>query len=153
MSEQRDEAKPGEGIAPENEETALVELPSGRTVEVHRGPNESLTIYHPTGQVEVSISLTEDGPVLSMAAAAINMRTSGDLNISCDRFRVRSRSSVDIRTDGDMVQQVGGNATTEVEGVALTAAHSVGVAAREGDLDLEADSDVLVNGNRVLINS
>lgn len=139
-------------LAPAVPEQALVHLASGRRVAVSQGPCEMLTVYHPSGQVEVSIQLTPEGAVLSMAASAINLRTAGDINIACDRFRVHSRGAIDIHTDGDFHQQIEGTYSTEATGPALITAREVTLRTEGGDMNLEAEQDVWVNGERVMIN-
>jgi hypothetical protein len=73
------------------------------------------------------MELTERGPVLRLAAAALEV-TAGALSVECDDLRVRSRGKVSM------------------------SAEEVAVEARVGNLDLRANDDVDVKGERIRLN-
>ena len=102
-----DDAPAPEDIAPV---PALSELPSGRQLRVIDGrAGETVEVRSPDGVVELRVRLTDDGPVLEFEAARIDLRASHDVNVECERFSVRARedmqlrSAEDIHIDGDNV--------------------------------------------------
>lgn len=112
-------------------------LPSGHVIEVQaRAEGERLQIRAGSGEIVVTVELTARGPVLRLAAAALEVST-GDLSVECDRLRLRAR----------------GGAALEIGGKAAISAAEVAVEARTGGLALTANDDVDVKGERVRLNS
>src|SRR5689334_11746740 len=66
-----------------------MELPSGRTVEARAaGGEDHVTVRSASGEIELEVRMTERGPVLRFRAADIEMSSSGDVRVDCDRFEV-----------------------------------------------------------------
>jgi hypothetical protein len=105
-----------------------LELASGRSV-VCRSVAEScdeVTIRGPAGGVLLEVALTPSGPVLRFHAAELQLDCQGSFKVQCERF--------EVRTTGDIVEQAGGEISLE---------------ARRGNVDLRANDDVNLNGERV----
>jgi hypothetical protein len=128
-----------------------VVLRSGRAAVFDQSSNERLTIYNADGGLELTIRFTEQGPVVSVAAAALHLAIDGDMSLDCERFRLRARAGMEIQTGGDLRQVVGGNQRVEVDGSLDLRARTVGVDGREV-ISLSAEKDVLINGDKVCIN-
>lgn len=129
-----------------------VELPSGRAVTVEAGASERLIVRGPAGAVELAIRFTEQGPVLSFSAAAIDLTSAGEIRMDCERLRVHARSEVAVTSDGDLREQIAGSRVTEVAGASTHAAHTVGITSRRGDVTVKANDDVRITGERVRLN-
>lgn len=116
---------------PDNGDCRELELASGRSV-VCRSKEESrdeVTIRGPGGEVLLEVELTPAGPVLRFHAAQVELDCKGSLKVRCESF--------DIRTSGDIVQQAGGEISLE---------------AQRGNVDVRANDDVNLNGERVRLN-
>lgn len=130
-----------------------VDLPSGRAVTVEAGASERLVVRGPAGNVELAIRFTEQGPVLSFQAAAIDLTTAGDIRMDCERLQVHARREVAVTSDGDLRETVAGARSVAVGGDSTLAAHSVEIASRRGDVTVKANDDVRIKGERVRLNS
>ncbi len=118
---------------PSNPEPACraLELASGRSI-VCRALDEhhdEVTIVGPAGEVLLEIALTPAGPRLRFHAAELELDCRGSFEVRCDRFQVE--------TTGDIVQRAGRDMRLE---------------ARRGDVEVCANDDVNLNGERVRLN-
>jgi len=107
-----------------------VPLPSGRALEiaVEDGAEERITVRGKGGVVEIAIRLTDQGPRLLVEAADLDLRASGSISLSCDRFVVRSRVESSI------------------------SAPDIRIEATEGDLELRANDSVSLEGEEIRLN-
>ncbi len=104
----------------------------------------TLRIAHPDREpVEVTITITEQGPVIRASAAALEIESATDISARCERFRVDARDSVSLRAP-----RIGHHASEvlRAEGAA------VAIEARAGDVRIHANDDVQVLGEQVLLN-
>ncbi|HEX8985869.1 MAG TPA: hypothetical protein VF767_10565 [Bryobacteraceae bacterium] len=107
-----------------------LELASGRSVVCRpAGSCDELTIRGPEGEVLLEVVLTPKGPVLRFQAAQVQLECQGSFKVRCDSF--------ELETAGDIVQQAGGEMRLE---------------ALRGNLDVRANDDVNLNGERVRLN-
>jgi uncharacterized protein (DUF2345 family) len=111
-------------------------LPSGRSISVESA-TEHLTVRGPTGEVELRVCFTSEGPVLTFAAAAIRLESSGEVSVACERFTVEARE--------DLALEAGGALRAE--------GHHVDITASRGDVRVQANDDVRVTGERIRLNS
>jgi hypothetical protein len=128
-------------------------LASGRSVVVEEGAEDLVTVRGPEGEVELRVRFTATGPVLTFAAAAIDLKTEGRIDLDCGRLRVRSEHGIEMRSGGDLVQNVEGHHVLRADGGSTVEAHTVEIRARAGDVKLHANDDARIEGERVLLNS
>ena len=119
-------------------------LSSGREVVLQGSAHDRLVVRSPSGQVELSVRFTEQGPVLSFSGAAIDLVSPGAVTLDCGSLRVRSRDGIALETSGDIVQNAKGALRGEADDVSLRS--------RVGDLKLAANDDVIVEGERIRLN-
>ncbi len=128
-------------------------LASGRRLSlVEEGEQEILTVSAPDGRVELSIRFTEAGPVLSFEAAAVRLKSRGEVSVECDRFRVDAARSLTFHTGGEEVHRADGEISLEAGASARVAGHAVDLRARRGDMTLKANDDLKLNAERVKLN-
>jgi len=111
----------------------------GWQVEVTPGPRQAtVTVRHPSGrsEIEVEIVLGADGPRIRTRAASVAIETSGPIAATCETFRVEARDGIELVSGG----------AARVEG------REVDVAARAGDVRVQASDDVKLAGEMVLLN-
>ncbi len=78
-------------------------LPSGRSVVVKvAGDCEELEIRDAEGQVEVSVLLTADGPVVQVRGGRLELDSLGTVAVRCRRFEVSTAESTDLTSAGDL---------------------------------------------------
>ena len=94
-------------------------LPSGRSIQVRLVEgNEELEILSPAGQTEVRITLTENGPAVSVRCAALRLESVDSVSIDCRRFEVRTAEDVRI-TGRSMQVRTAGNIDLDGERINL----------------------------------
>jgi hypothetical protein len=78
-------------------------LPSGRTVVVKAHDHEEeIEIRSSGGEVEVRIVLTEQGPILRLRGARLEIDSSDTVAVNCRQFEVNATHGVQLRTAGDV---------------------------------------------------
>ncbi|MEP7121468.1 MAG: hypothetical protein ABJE95_11180 [Byssovorax sp.] len=133
---------------------ATTTLPSGRRLEAELDATgaDVLRIRAHDGQCVLTVRITDEGPVLSFSGASLEL-DARRLDIACDDLRVRVGGSAALAIGGDVDTRVAGHATHRIEGASRTEAQSLALAAHPGGITLEANDDVALKGERVLLNS
>jgi hypothetical protein len=85
------------------------------------------------------------GIALELGALAINVEADGGLTVEAERLTLVGRRSVSLVTRGDLEVRADGALTMEAREQKLVAAL--------GNVDVRANDDVTLNGERVLLNS
>jgi hypothetical protein len=80
-----------------------VPLPSGRTVVIHSaGRREEIEIRSATGEMEVRIALTDQGPVLSLRGARLEIDSSDTVAVKCRNFELQTSEGLQLQSGGDV---------------------------------------------------
>lgn len=128
-------------------------LPSGRVLEVTAaGAVDVVTIKSPSGQVELAVTLTADGPRLRFESAELELAATREVRVDCDRFTVRAKRDITHHAGGDFVQHIGGESRSEVRGKLTTRSLEACIEATRGNVNLEANDDVRLLGERIKLN-
>lgn len=90
---------------------AVLELPEGRTLEVTEG--DLVEVRAASGQLELRIRLTEDGPVLELESVRLKLTAAESVDVECEDFNVTARSSVGIAAQSAI--SVSGKADVRVD--------------------------------------
>lgn len=126
---------------------------SGHQVEVLReGTDESLVIRAESGECVLQIAMTAAGPVLKLSGVALEISADASLALRAGHLDVRA-GSASIEIAGDLTEHVGGNAERRSDGATRTAAREVAVVAHPGGVQVRANDDIDLNGERVRLNS
>jgi hypothetical protein len=103
-----------------------------------------LRLAHPDrAPVEVTITITAEGPVIHASAVALEIESATDISARCERFSVDARESVSLRAPritqdaSEMLHATGG---------------AVAIDATAGDVRVHANDDVQLLGEQVLLN-
>lgn len=87
---------------------------SGRTLRLEQGRIDLLEVTSPTGQVELRVRFTEDGPVLQFEGASIDLSNASRINLRSDEIRMYARDSIELESAGHVV--VKGRGDVRVDG-------------------------------------
>jgi hypothetical protein len=82
--------------------TATQPLPSGRALVVRLGAGEEIEIRSPSGEVEVQIVLTDQGPVVRLRAARLELAASDEIQLNARRLALHSSEQTELTTAGDV---------------------------------------------------
>ena len=130
-----------------------ITLSSGRRIEAEMGADgDVIRVRAPGGTVVLTVLVTEAGPVLRFESAEIELAATRKVSVTCERFDVIASEGASLTTAGDLVEKIGGDATREVGGTAKIDAEDVSLAARHGNVDVRANDDVDVRGERIRLN-
>jgi hypothetical protein len=105
-----------------------VYLEHGRTLTVaSEGMDELIEIRASSGQMELRIRMTEDGPVLQLEGVKLAVKAAETLDLECKSFKVEAES-VEIASKGEMK------------------------VSSEGEMNIESSKDVRVRGDKIWLN-
>jgi hypothetical protein len=78
-------------------------LPSGRRVALVLGEGgEEVRVHAPDGQVEVTITLTDAGPVVRLSAAKLQLDAVEQVSVTCQDFKLKTSGGVDIQSEDEI---------------------------------------------------
>lgn len=76
-------------------------LPSGRRIVLSdAGEAETVEIYSPDDQLEVSIALTAQGPVVTVRGGRLKMEATEEVSLACRRLEVQTREGAHFKSEG-----------------------------------------------------
>ncbi|AKT42711.1 hypothetical protein [Chondromyces crocatus] len=132
--------------APSDAPSSTLQLAGGHALEVRRGPgNDTLQLLQPDGQASISIHVTPQGITLSVQGAALTLHATGALAIDAETLALRGRSGVAIESGGD--------AHIDLEGDLHARARQQHLTATLGNVNIKANDDVKLDGERIKLNS
>jgi uncharacterized protein (DUF2345 family) len=134
------------------QDSAELRLATGHVVRADAMDRSRITVQAPDGTVQLRVAFTPDGPVLSFAAAALELTAQREVRIDCDRFDLRTRERIVLQSDGDIEQAAGRDALLHAGRNLTTAAREVNLVAHDGSVAIEASEDVDVQGAKILLN-
>jgi phage gp45-like len=91
-------------LATKRPESKAIPLDRGRRLELSRSTegDDVVEVRSPSGQLELRIVLTEQGPVLQLEAVKLALSASESVEIDCERFAVKAREQAVIESAGDV---------------------------------------------------
>ncbi|WP_437293491.1 hypothetical protein [Sorangium sp. So ce426] len=132
----------------------IVPLASGRSLEIAEDEAaERVQIRSAEGQLLLSIRLTDEGPVLSISGASLEIAATKALALSCDTLRIQAAQDADIEVGGSLRERVRGSVARDAGRSARISAQEVQVDASPGGVVIQANDDVAITGERVRLNS
>lgn len=126
-----------------------LELQAGYALEVSDGVGagglQKLDVRAPDGKICLSITIGPDGPRVELSAASLSISAKGAIELEGEQVKLASR--------GDLVLKSGGDLIVEADKAIEMTAFEAKIAATTGDLMLEANDDVRVDGERIRLNA
>lgn len=121
-------------------------LKSGYTVEsVEENLSDVLHIRASDGKLCLRIVMTPTGPVVELQSLSLVLAAEKDIQLKCDSLEIQTRKDLTIKSGGDIRQAAEGKFETE--------AFSQRIVARRGDIAVKANDDVMMDGERIRLNS
>lgn len=142
-----------EDIAEHTAAQHTLALPSGRRVVADASEaGDRLRIESPTGEVELQITLTESGPLLTFRAADLQLGSTGAVQVDCERFEVRAKEEIVHESGGHLKERVQGDRVSLVRGTNAAYARETHIESKRGDVKVVANDDVQLLGERIKLN-
>ncbi|MHC4399531.1 MAG: hypothetical protein ACYTG0_07620 [Planctomycetota bacterium] len=123
----------------------MIELIGEQQLRIDASSNgQLLTFVGQHGEVRLAIEVTAEGPVLRLEDSGLTIQTGGDLRIAAEHVAIHGRSGVDLTTDGEL--------RFEADGELHSAARAQNLTAERGNVNIKANDDVKLNGERIKLN-
>lgn len=104
-----------------------------------------LRLAGPDGKTfQLAIHITADGPVLRFENSGLTIQAAGDLRIAAGRVAIHGADGMALTTGGDL--------TIEASGTCRNHATSQEISAELGNVNVHANDDVKLNGERIRMN-
>jgi hypothetical protein len=92
-----------EELPEETSDRREIYLREGRTLSVEQsGADELVEVRSSSGQVELRIRLTEEGPVLQMESARLQLKASEAVEIESKRVEIRATETVQVTSKDEV---------------------------------------------------
>lgn len=137
-----------------SDEPTVIALRSGHAVEVvERGSEGRLSIRGAGGEILLAITITKEGPLLSLSGASIEIKAEKRLALSCETLAIEATQDASIAVGGALHETVRGSVAREAGRSSRLSAREVKIEASPGGVVVEANDDVDIKGERVRLNS
>ena len=137
-----------EGVVPQR-----ISFQTGSYLEIDRSRNEEvLQIIGSGGEVELKIRMTAEGPVLCFEAVSLDIKASSKVSIESQHISLKASDGISMETSGDMVHNIGGDHVSKIDGDVSSEARIQNITARLGNVNVKANDDVRLNGERIMMN-
>lgn len=104
-----------------------------------------VSITGPGGRASLKITVTASGLSIELGSLGVSLQADGALTLEAEHLTFIGRKGVSLETQGDLAMSAEGSLT-------LTASDQKLVAS-SGNVDVKANDDVNVQGERILLNS
>jgi hypothetical protein len=122
-----------------------VDLVGGQRLLLERSAREDvLLVLAADGRVTLSVHITEKGPVLRFEGAALSIQAAGELAIEAKQLRLHGQDGLALTAGGDVVLATTGDLHSH--------ARIQNITADLGNVNVRANDDVRLNGERVMVN-
>jgi hypothetical protein len=105
---------------------------------------DTLELIGRDGRVVLAIEVSERGPVLRFEGAGLAIKAAGELSLEAKRLTIRAEEALALSTGGDLHLVAAGDLHSTARVQTITA--------ELGDVRVEANDDVRIDGERVLVN-
>ncbi len=109
-----------------------------------RGDESVVRLLDPAGRLVVSVEIGERGPVIRFEGASLILQAAGELALEAEHLRLHGHAGLSLSTGGDLAVSAAGDLVSEAQVQRITATL--------GDVDVLANDDVKLRGERVRMN-
>ena len=129
----------------EERQGGSIELAGQHRIELRRnGESDTVELIGGDGKVVFAIEVSERGPVLRFEGPSLTLKAAGELALSAKKLTLHAEEALALRTGGDLELCAAG----EIRSTATAQT----IVAELGDVRLDANDDVKIDGERVLVN-
>lgn len=114
--------------------------------------NGELRLKNKNNELQLTILIRSDGLVVNVNATQLNVNATEQLTLSSKKINIEAAEQLNLSSSGNFVQQVDKDALTEVGGANKSIALVQKITATLGNIELKANDDVKLDGERVRLN-
>ena len=114
---------------------------------------ERVEVRAADGSLLIALRLTDDGPVLSVAGASIEIGAAKRLSLRAETVHLAASGDLSIEAGGGLFQRAGGSSVREIAGLDRATAGEIEIEVHPGGISMRANDDVDIVGERVRLNS
>ncbi|MBV8415146.1 MAG: hypothetical protein JO251_08050 [Verrucomicrobia bacterium] len=123
----------------------VLELMGDQQLLIQRNPeSDVLQLVACNGQVSLSVHVTKEGSLLRLNGVGLTIETTGALSINAERVAMHGRDGVIISSGADAEIKAAGELTTH--------AQNQNISAELGNINIRANDDVKLDGERIRMN-
>jgi hypothetical protein len=122
---------------------ADIDLPGGQRLFVRGDGKDSVIRIEASGTTVMSIRVTENGAEL-LFEEGLQMRSEGRLTLDAEQLTIRGRQELRLESDGEVNVKAAGDLYTE--------GRIQNIRATLGNVNVKANDDVKLRGERILLN-
>lgn len=139
---------------PKQQAAEVASFKNGHQLIIQRdgGGEETIQLTGKNGEATITIIMAEDGPVIQCSGAAIQLKAANKLSLHSPNIELNASESINLQTQGDLEQTVDGNFYQHVKGDAHRQARIQNITADLGNVNVKANDDVKIDGERVKLN-
>lgn len=91
------------GLVPAPQPGSAISLPSGRSIQITTGPQgDRFDVASASGAIELSITLTANGPVISIQGAKLEINSSDSVSLACRELNIQTETALNIASKGSV---------------------------------------------------
>ena len=136
---------------PQSQDKIILQLNWGNTLVVNSDKQE-IKLLDDNQVTQMTIGIKQKGLSLTINAITINVNAIEELNLTSKKINLTASEQIEIKSDGDILYEIGNNSITEVGGTNINKADSHKITAAIGNVEIKANDDVRLDGERVKLN-
>jgi|GEM_PF-1536340 len=105
---------------------------------------DTVQVLHPSGEVQITIKMTEQGPVISLSGDIIEIEAKEKFTIKSPVIDLKASEEIKLTSEGDL--------HTNVKRDSFNTARIQHITADLGNVNIKANDDVRLDGERVKLN-
>jgi hypothetical protein len=113
---------------------------------------QEIKLIDKNNATQLTISIRSEGLSLQINANEININAVNRLNFYGKEVNIEASDAIRIKTDGDLIHEIGNDSTATIGGTNNNKAQSHMITAELGNVEIKANDDVRLDGERVLFN-
>jgi hypothetical protein len=113
---------------------------------------QEIKVIDKNNATQLIIKIRPEGLSLQINAVDININAVNQLNFYGKEVNIEASDAIRIKTHGDLVHEIGNNSTSTIGGTNNIKAQTQLITAELGNVEIKANDDVRLDGERVLFN-
>ncbi len=127
------------------------EFPNG--ISLYLGFNsQKMELIHDNGNIMLSIDLSGNNPIVNISTGTLNIDCENELNFGAKNINIHSKENISIHSRGDLIENIEGNHFEYTKGDHYDEAKVQSIKAQLGNVNIDANDDVKLNGTMILLN-